>query len=148
MWLIYHRNVGVLRQPCVSHCNRHDVFVTVTLAVLCQMRVRHCNRHDVFVTVTHCAALDVVPPVVVESLSSSGPASPHCQVWLRFFSQHFSTCSHFRHTAAVFYTVYQPPPNRKNRLTDSICLDQFPEFLDRCNCLLGQLCIYSFIVTV
>jgi len=35
--------------------------------------------------------------------------------------------------------VYRPPPSKKNKLTDGIFFDEFPDFLDYCNALDGSL---------
>ncbi|WP_419615364.1 endonuclease/exonuclease/phosphatase family protein, partial [Thiolapillus sp.] len=37
-----------------------------------------------------------------------------------------------------FYTLYRPPPNRKNKLTDSLFFEQFPDLLEHCNSLAGN----------
>nr|KAG5691975.1 hypothetical protein BaRGS_011366 [Batillaria attramentaria] len=39
------------------------------------------------------------------------------------------------------FTVYRPPPSKKNKLTDSLFFDQFPDLLDYCNTLKGNLII-------
>ena len=46
-----------------------------------------------------------------------------------------------QYTALHFVCLYRPPPNHKNKLTDSMFLEQFPDLLDMCNSLHGQLCI-------
>ena len=85
------------------------------------------------------------PPVGVAMLSFSGSAflSPNCQSQLQFHSQHPPSCSNLIKIAAecFAFSLYCPPPSHKNRLKDSMFLDQFPEFLDSCNSLPGQLCI-------
>ena len=62
-------------------------------------------------------------------------------VWIT----HTHTCAQISDTLQQsvlhFFCVYRPPPNRKNRLTDNMFLAQFPEFLDSCNSLPGQICI-------
>ena len=40
-----------------------------------------------------------------------------------------------------FFCLYRPPPSRKNKFTDSLFLDHFPDLLDRCNSLHGSLII-------
>ena len=40
-----------------------------------------------------------------------------------------------------FFCVYRPPPSRKNKLTESTFLGQFPDPLDHCDSLPGLLCI-------
>lgn len=37
-----------------------------------------------------------------------------------------------------FFLVYRPPPSRKNKLTDSLFLEQLPDLLDLCNTLPGS----------
>ena len=37
--------------------------------------------------------------------------------------------------------MYRPPPSRKNKLTDSLFSEQFPDLIDTCNSLRGQICI-------
>ena len=37
--------------------------------------------------------------------------------------------------------MYRPPPSRKNNLTDSIFCEQFPDLIDTCNSLRGQISI-------
>ena len=37
-----------------------------------------------------------------------------------------------------FYTLYRPPPDRKNKLTDSLFFEQFPDLLEHCNSLAGN----------
>ena len=37
-----------------------------------------------------------------------------------------------------FYTLYRPPPNRKNKLTDPLFFEQFPDLLEHCNSLAGN----------
>ena len=40
-----------------------------------------------------------------------------------------------------FMCMYRPPPSRKNKLTDSLFSEQFPDLIDTCNSLRGQICI-------
>ena len=40
-----------------------------------------------------------------------------------------------------FFCLYRPPPSRKNKFTDSLFLDQFPDLLDHCNSLHTSLII-------
>ena len=39
------------------------------------------------------------------------------------------------------FCLYHPPPSSKNKITDSLFLDQFSDLLDRCNFLRGSLII-------
>ena len=62
-------------------------------------------------------------------------------VWIT----HTHTCAQISDTLQQsvlhFFLCVMPSPNCKNRLMDSMFLDQFPEFLDSCNSLSAQLCI-------
>ena len=40
-----------------------------------------------------------------------------------------------------FFCLYRPPPSRKNKLTDTVFLSKFPDFLEYCNTLRGKLII-------
>ena len=40
-----------------------------------------------------------------KNLQDQALFSPHCQVWLYIYSQHFWTCSDFSHTAAECFTL-------------------------------------------
>ena len=40
-----------------------------------------------------------------------------------------------------FFCLYRPPQSHKNKFTDSLFLDQFPDLLDHCNSLHGSLII-------
>ena len=44
-------------------------------------------------------------------------------------------------SALHFMCMYRPPPSRKNKLTDSLFSEQFPDIIDMCNSLRGQICI-------
>ena len=44
-------------------------------------------------------------------------------------------------SALHFLCMYRPPPSRKNKLTDSLFSEQFPDLIDTCNSLRGQICI-------
>ena len=41
-------------------------------------------------------------------------------------------------SALHFMCMYRPPPSRKNKLTDSLFSEQFPDQIDTCNSLRGQ----------
>ena len=43
--------------------------------------------------------------------------------------------------AIHFLCLYRPPPSKKNRLTESMFFDQFPDMLEFCNQLNGSLLI-------
>ena len=40
-----------------------------------------------------------------------------------------------------FFCLYRPPPSKRNKLTDSVFLDEIPGFLEHCNLLRGKLII-------
>ena len=40
-----------------------------------------------------------------------------------------------------FFCLYRPPPSKRNQLTDSVFLNEFPGFLEHCNLLHGKLII-------
>ena len=44
-------------------------------------------------------------------------------------------------SALHFMCMYRPPPSCKNKLTDSLFSEQFPDLIDTCNSLRGQICI-------
>ena len=44
-------------------------------------------------------------------------------------------------SALHFMCMYRPPPSRKNKLTDSLFSEQFPDLIDTCSSLRGQICI-------
>ena len=70
----------------------------------------------------------------------------HSQVWLHFLSQNLWTCSDFCHTAAECFTLLCALiTSELQKQTDSTFSEQFPEFLDSCCSLPGQLCVLGSI---
>lgn len=45
------------------------------------------------------------------------------------------------HSVLHFMCVYRPWPTLKNKLTETNFFDQFPDFLDHCNSIHGNLCL-------
>ena len=46
-----------------------------------------------------------------------------------------------QHNTLHFFSLYRPPPNRRNNLTDSMLADQQPDLLDYVNSLPGFVCL-------
>ena len=44
-------------------------------------------------------------------------------------------------SALHFMCMYRPPPSHNNKLMDSLFSEQFPDLIDMCNSLRGQICI-------
>ena len=46
-----------------------------------------------------------------------------------------------QHNTLHFFYLYRPPPNRRNKLTDSMFTEQLPDLLDYVNSLPGHVCL-------
>ena len=57
-----------------------------------------------------------------------------------------------QHNTLHFFSLYRPPPNRRNNLTDSMFTEQLPDFLDYSLpgfvCLVGDMNIIIIIIMV
>ena len=85
-------------------------------------------------------------PAVVASLSFSETHFPLMTFKTKFDFDHSSfeliQVSVTLQTSALhLMCMYRPPPSRKNKLTDSLFSEQFPDLIDTCNSLRGQICI-------
>ena len=76
--------------------------------------------------------------------SSTGTASQITSPHLPAFSSSFELSQvslRLKHRVLYFFCVCRPLPSRKNKLTESMFFNQFPDLLDPCDSLSGILCI-------
>ena len=80
--------------------------------------------------------LPLLPDLIYYNTLLSNHLSVLSIIRLNCFKQHYLWKMVYQ-----FFCLYRPPPNRKNKLTDSLFVEQLSAFLEYCNSIAGCLLI-------